>query len=118
MDIQRDGGGYKALDGGNLLASTDEWMSPIFADVGPDGAVWVIDFYSFVIQHNPTPSTQSAGVQATTGRGGAYMTSNNLREKAATLARSSTASPSALTRPTSPRVSWTRMPSSQKASRI
>ncbi len=81
MDIQRDGGGYKALDGGNLLASTDEWMSPIFADVGPDGAVWVIDFYSFVIQHNPTPSTQSAGVQATTGRGGAYMTSNNLRDQ-------------------------------------
>jgi cytochrome c553 len=81
MDIQRDGGGYKALDGGNLLASTDEWMSPIFADVGPDGAVWVIDFYSFVIQHNPTPSTQSAGIQATTGRGGAYMTSNNLRDQ-------------------------------------
>ena len=57
MDIQRDGGGYKARDGVNLLASTDEWMSPIFADVGPDGAVWVIDFYSFIIQHNPTPST-------------------------------------------------------------
>jgi hypothetical protein len=70
-----------ALDGGNLLASTDEWMSPIFADVGPDGAVWVIDFYSFVIQHNPTPSTQSAGVQATTGHGGAYMTANNLRDQ-------------------------------------
>jgi glucose/arabinose dehydrogenase/mono/diheme cytochrome c family protein len=81
MDIQRDGGGYKALDGGNLLASADEWMSPIFADVGPDGAVWVIDFYSFVIQHNPTPSTQSAGIQATTGRGGAYMTEKNLRDQ-------------------------------------
>jgi putative membrane-bound dehydrogenase-like protein len=81
MDIKRDGGGYKVLDGGNLLASTDEWMSPIFADVGPDGAVWVIDFYSFIIQHNPTPSLQSAGVQATTGRGGAYMTENNLRDR-------------------------------------
>jgi len=81
VDIQRDGAGYKAVDGGNLLASTDEWMSPIFADVGPDGAVWVIDFYSFIIQHNPTPSLQSAGVQATTGRGGAYQTENNLRDK-------------------------------------
>jgi uncharacterized protein len=81
MDIQRDGGGYKALDGFNLLASSDEWMSPIFADIGPDGAVWVIDFYSFIIQHNPTPSTQSAGIQATTGRGGAYMTENNLRDQ-------------------------------------
>ena len=81
MDIQRDGGGYKALDGFNLLASTDEWMSPIFADVGPDGAIWAIDFYSFIIQHNPTPSIQSAGVQATTGPGGAYMTQNNLRDQ-------------------------------------
>src|ERR1043166_7156995 len=80
MDIQRDGGGYKTVDGFNLLASSDEWMSPIFADVGPDGAIWVIDFYSFVIQHNPTPSLQSAGVQASTGRGGAYMTENNLRD--------------------------------------
>ena len=81
MDIQPDGGGYKASDGGNLLASTDEWMSPIFADVGPDGAIWVIDFYSFIIQHNPTPSLQSAGVQATTGRGGAYKTENDLRDQ-------------------------------------
>ena len=81
MDIQRDGGGYKALDGLNFLASSDEWMSPIFSDVGPDGAIWVIDFYSFIIQHNPTPSIQSAGIQATTGRGGAYMTENNLRDQ-------------------------------------
>jgi putative membrane-bound dehydrogenase-like protein len=81
MDIQRDGAGYKASDGFNLLASTDEWMSPIFAEIGPDGSVWVIDFYSFIIQHNPTPSVQSAGVQATTGVGGAYVTENNLRDQ-------------------------------------
>lgn len=81
MDIQPDGAGYKAIDGFNLLASTDEWMSPIFAEVGPDGAVWVIDFYSFVIQHNPTPNLQSAGIQATTGPGGAYKTENDLRDQ-------------------------------------
>jgi len=81
MDIQPDGGGYKSSDGFNLLASTDEWMSPIFADVGPDGAVWVIDFYSFIIQHNPTPNVQGAGIKATTGPGGAYQTENNLRDQ-------------------------------------
>lgn len=81
MDIQPDGAGYKANDGFNLLASSDEWMSPIFADVGPDGAIWVIDFYSFVIQHNPTPSVRSAGVAATTGPGGAYKTENDLRDQ-------------------------------------
>ncbi len=81
MDIDRNGGGYQASDGFNLLASTDEWMSPIFSDVGPDGAIWVIDFYSFIIQHNPTPSVQSAGIQAQTGKGGAYQTENDLRDQ-------------------------------------
>jgi mono/diheme cytochrome c family protein len=81
MDIRQEGGGYNATDGFNLLASSDEWMSPIFADVGPDGAVWVIDFYSFIIQHNPTPNLRSAGIEATTGQGGAYVTENNLRDQ-------------------------------------
>jgi uncharacterized protein len=81
MDIRPDGGGYRAEDGFNLLASTDEWMSPVHADVGPDGAVWVLDFYSFVIQHNPTPNVRSAGVEATTGLGGAYKTANDLRDQ-------------------------------------
>ncbi len=81
MDIRPDGGGYQASDGFSFLASSDEWMSPIFAEVGPDGAVWVIDFYSFIIQHNPTPSLQSAGVRATTGPGGAYQTEHNLRDQ-------------------------------------
>jgi putative membrane-bound dehydrogenase-like protein len=81
MDVQREGGGYKVSDGFNLLASTDEWMSPIFAEVGPDGVIWVIDFYSFIIQHNPTPNPQSAGIQATTGSGGAYMTAKDLRDQ-------------------------------------
>ncbi len=39
----------------NLLAGADEWVSPVFAQVGPDGAVWVADWYSFIIQHNPVP---------------------------------------------------------------
>jgi cytochrome c553 len=43
--------------------------------------VWIIDFYSFIIQHNPTPSIQSAGIQATTGKGGAYETLNDLRDQ-------------------------------------
>ena len=25
------------------------------AEVGPDGQVWVIDWYNFIVQHNPTP---------------------------------------------------------------
>ncbi len=34
-----------------FLASTDERFRPVDAEVGPDGAIWVIDMYRGVIQH-------------------------------------------------------------------
>ena len=43
------------------VASADEWISPVHAQVGPDGAVWVADWYNFIIQHNPTPPGYSNG---------------------------------------------------------
>ncbi|NDC54247.1 MAG: glycosyl hydrolase, partial [Planctomycetia bacterium] len=57
----------------DLVASDDEWTAPISADVGPDGQMWVIDWYNFIVQHNPTP----AGFE--TGKRGAYVTP--LRDK-------------------------------------
>ena len=79
FDVQRDGAGFKSLDGFNLLASSDEWMSPVAAEIGPDGAVWVADWYNFIIQHNPTPSVERGGYRAENGRGGAH--ENSLRDK-------------------------------------
>ena len=57
----------------NLVASDDEWTAPIAAEVGPDGHVWIIDWYNYIVQHNPTPQ----GFE--TGKGNAYVTS--LRDK-------------------------------------
>jgi putative membrane-bound dehydrogenase-like protein len=70
---RREGSNFRSNNSFNLVASDDEWTSPIMAEVGPDGNVWVIDWYSFIVQHNPTP----AGFQ--TGRGAAYQT--DLRDK-------------------------------------
>ncbi|OOG73658.1 PVC-type heme-binding CxxCH protein [Algoriphagus sp. A40] len=53
--INPEGSGYKEKNGFNILASSDEWFSPVHAEVGPDGALWVADWYDFIIQHNPTP---------------------------------------------------------------
>ena len=78
MDVQRDGAGYVANDGFPLVASSDEWMSPVFAEVGPDGAVWFSDWQNYIIQHNPTPSAQRGGYDAKTGVGGAH--ENPLRD--------------------------------------
>src|SRR5690606_3594129 len=53
--MEKNGTDYYDKPGFNLLAGADEWVAPVFAQVGPDGAVWVADWYSFIIQHNPTP---------------------------------------------------------------
>lgn len=40
------------LRGNNLFASADAWSAPVAARVGPDGAVWVADWYNPIVQHN------------------------------------------------------------------
>ena len=71
--LRRDGANYTSTSPTNLLASNDEWSAPIMAEVGPDGAVWVIDWYNYIVQHNPTPH----GFE--TGKGAAY--ESDLRDK-------------------------------------
>lgn len=71
--LQPNGTDYVARYGWNLVAGDDEWISPIDAQVGPDGNVWFVDWYNYIVQHNPTPT----GFR--TGKGGAYET--DLRDK-------------------------------------
>ncbi|MEP6917471.1 MAG: PVC-type heme-binding CxxCH protein, partial [Acidobacteriota bacterium] len=73
--IERQGSGFTEKDGWNIAASDDEWFAPVHAEVGPDGALWLLDFYDFIIQHNPTPGGAIArGHQYLNGRGNAYDT--------------------------------------------
>ena len=71
--LHRKGSDIVDYYGWNLVASDDEWTAPITAEVGPDGHVWVIDWYNYIVQHNPTPQ----GFK--TGKGNAYETP--LRDK-------------------------------------
>ncbi len=71
--LESKGTDFASHNIGNLLASDDEWTAPVQAEIGPDGNVWVIDWYNFIVQHNPTPQ----GFK--TGKGGAYETP--LRDK-------------------------------------
>ncbi|HVV02403.1 MAG TPA: c-type cytochrome, partial [Verrucomicrobiae bacterium] len=34
-----------------FLASRDNWFRPVQARTGPDGALWIVDMYRFVIEH-------------------------------------------------------------------
>jgi putative membrane-bound dehydrogenase-like protein len=75
FDITRHGSGYKAVQRfNNLYNSADAWSGPVCAEVGPDGAMWICDWYNLIIQHNPTPNKRSSGLDAKNGKGNAYET--------------------------------------------
>jgi putative membrane-bound dehydrogenase-like protein len=57
--LEPDGAGFKEKDGWNFMASSDEWFGPVQAETGPDGAVWISDWYNFIIQHNVFVPAQS-----------------------------------------------------------
>src|SRR5690606_16509417 len=71
--LEPEGSGFRAENDANFVASRDAWFSPIQARVGPDGALWFIDWYNLIIQHNPTPP----GTE--TSEGNAY--ENELRDR-------------------------------------
>jgi putative membrane-bound dehydrogenase-like protein len=73
--VEKQGAGFVTRDGWNLLAGAEEWVAPVHAQVGPDGAVWVADWYNFISQHNPTPPGFS------NGPGNAYETSMRDRQR-------------------------------------
>lgn len=78
--IVPDGAGYKEEDGGNIFASTDAWSAPVFAETGPDGNLWVADWYNPVIQHNPDKRGMDNQIwNDEKGEGNAHL--NPLRDK-------------------------------------
>lgn len=79
FDLQRNGSGFNAKNKWSFMASRDAWMAPVQVKVGPDGAIWVADFYSLVSQHNPTPEMEDCCEH---GEGNAYETPNRDAERA------------------------------------
>ena len=71
--LEARGTEFTARNARSFVASDDEWTAPICAEVGPDGALWMIDWYNIIVQHNPTPRG------FTVGKGAAYETP--LRDK-------------------------------------
>ena len=71
--VEATGANFRSKNPTNLIVSDDEWFAPIMAEVGPDGAMWVIDWYNYIVQHNPTPKNFQNGL------GNAY--DNDLRDK-------------------------------------
>ena len=79
--LDQKGTDFIAQNNWNLMAGADEWVAPVVATTGPDGAVWVSDWYSFLVQHNPTPSEERGGFRAHNGRGNAFVSELRDTEK-------------------------------------
>ena len=78
--MEENGAGYIEVDGGNIFASTDAWTAPVFTETGPDGNLWVADWYNPVIQHNPDARGMDNQIwNDDKGEGNAHL--NQLRDK-------------------------------------
>jgi len=69
---------FADFDGNNLYASSDAWSAPVAAETGPDGAVWIADWYKIIVQHN-RPGAPFEQTKVERGKGAAYVTP--LRDK-------------------------------------
>lgn len=47
----RHGSTYRAEDVGNLVETDDRWFRPVYAGVGPDGAIYLADWYDTRLSH-------------------------------------------------------------------
>ncbi|HSG73219.1 MAG TPA: PVC-type heme-binding CxxCH protein, partial [Planctomycetaceae bacterium] len=78
--LRPTGAGYEAFRaedeaGIEFLASTDKWFRPVQARTGPDGALWVVDMYRYVIEHPtwiPPETLAELDIRAGADRGRVY----------------------------------------------
>lgn len=56
VTMTRDGKGHPAYKiQGDFMTTTDPWFRPIAARFGPDGCLYVVDWYNKIISHNEIP---------------------------------------------------------------
>ncbi|MDA1274709.1 MAG: HEAT repeat domain-containing protein [Verrucomicrobia bacterium] len=56
LRVREDGVSFSAVraeseDEPEFLASEDQWFRPVMTRTGPDGALWVVDMYRYMIEH-------------------------------------------------------------------
>jgi putative heme-binding domain-containing protein len=55
--LERHGSTFKAVQQPDFLVSDDPWFRPVDIKLGPDGALYIADFYNRIIGHYEVPLT-------------------------------------------------------------
>ena len=50
-DVQREGSTFRTKDTGFAVSSADRWFKPVDIKHGPDGALYIADWYDFQVNH-------------------------------------------------------------------
>lgn len=53
--MNRDGAKWKLDKPVDFLTSTDPWFRPVAMTTGPDGCIYIVDWYNRIISHNEVP---------------------------------------------------------------
>ena len=64
-DVSRDGSSFRTLDVGHPVTTSDRWFRPVDIKLGPDGAVYVADWYDGQTSHI---RNQEGQIDKTNGR--------------------------------------------------
>jgi putative heme-binding domain-containing protein len=64
-DIRPDQSSFRTRDLGLVLTSEDRWFRPVDIKVGPDGAIYICDFYEQQVSHTKSRETKT---DTSTGR--------------------------------------------------
>lgn len=55
IKMERKGANWKLNPPTDFLVSTDPWFRPVAISVGPDGCLYIVDWYNKIISHNEVP---------------------------------------------------------------
>ena len=55
--VHREGADLRLEKGPNLVESSDPWFRPVALYFGPDGALYIVDWYNKIISHNEVSRT-------------------------------------------------------------